>query len=505
MLTGTLVGHDGKPMKLAHVSIGGESIQVGADGSFEAPLVARGFERVMLTGVDHGDYAIGLLLDGSSVHVDAKLGTYAHPESFDNASVVEVRFVGDDIALGKTTPLVAGKDGRYTANIEAPDGEFAYEIRGITAQAGRSMNSDEATEYRYDGDGNYANVVTAKGGSVTVKLDPARLLPSGVATVVTFSEPDSNVAKVSAVYQDLAQWRGGTDEETAARSAALAARIGAEEDATVRQALMIAYLSTLGRTVSREHPPADVVAIADRALAEIPASADLWGMSRSAAMTAVSIASGDGHRGYLEDMLASMQDPEESSEMLFNMMWVARSDGDEEAVGRYFATMKEQYAGTRYSGLAEMFNPDRMIRPGRDVPAFDLASFDDATEHFTPASFKGKVVLVEFWATWCGPCVEEMPALHAAHEKYKHRGFTILSVCADDPPDAVRKFRKDKFPMPWPNVVIEGDGAKSTKEMFEVAALPTQLLIGRDGKILATGAQLRGSGLDTALEKHLGK
>jgi len=509
VLTGTLVGWNGDPMKQAHVTVGQDKVQVEADGRFEVRLPADGFQRVMFTGVDHGDYKIGLLLDGKSVHVDVQLGTYQHPESFSAAQVVQVVFGADgNVDLGKTYPMLPDDNGLLVAVIEdAGAKEFAYEIRGITSERGRSMNSTEPTAYRYDGDGNYANVVTPKGKELSVSVDRTKLSPSGRGTVVTFRDDDTAVARVSAVYEGLELRRRSPAQAADVTPNDLLDRIETERDDSVRGALMVVYFAILPPLAKDGEHEEHTVDLAKRVVSELPAGSPLWGIEPGAALRVAEAAgSTDETNLYVEEVVSSLPDDEQAASTLFGMMWRARSDGREDDVERYYALMMDRYGETRYARLADMFDPNSVIRPGADVPAFELASFDDSKVLLSNESLKGKTVLIDFWATWCGPCVEEMPNLHEAFHKYKEKGFTILSINVDDSADNARKFRKSAdHPMPWNNVVLEGDAAKPVKEKFEVAALPTVMLIGPDGKLIATGSQLRGGGLESTLAKHFAK
>ncbi len=109
------------------------------------------------------------------------------------------------------------------------------------------------------------------------------------------------------------------------------------------------------------------------------------------------------------------------------------------------------------------------------------------------ADYKGKVVLVDFWGTWCGPCVASLPELSGLYEKYKARGFEILGVAADDA-DALRAFLGKK-PLDWLHLV---DAETEIAAKYEIDAFPTTLLIDKQGKHVATN--LHGESLVKAIE-----
>lgn len=116
--------------------------------------------------------------------------------------------------------------------------------------------------------------------------------------------------------------------------------------------------------------------------------------------------------------------------------------------------------------------------------------------------YRGKVVLLDFWATWCGPCVAEMPNIVAAYNKYKGQGFDIIGVSLDEDRAVFSAFIKN-HKLSW-RQVFDGKGAESAlRRLYGVQAIPFTVLIGRDGKIAALGAY--GSALEPAIRAALDK
>ncbi|MDO4575299.1 MAG: TlpA disulfide reductase family protein [Planctomycetia bacterium] len=113
-------------------------------------------------------------------------------------------------------------------------------------------------------------------------------------------------------------------------------------------------------------------------------------------------------------------------------------------------------------------------------------------------SLKGKVVLIDFWASWCAPCMEEMPNLQAAYEKYRDKGFEVVGFSLDEDMDALKKCIADRK-ISWPIVVkSKVEGAVDPTEAYAIAGIPTLFLIDKDGKVISTN--VRGK-LDEELEK----
>ncbi len=130
---------------------------------------------------------------------------------------------------------------------------------------------------------------------------------------------------------------------------------------------------------------------------------------------------------------------------------------------------------------ADPFHELSVIRPKVRVeaPAFTLTNINGATFD-SKNEFKGKVTFLNFWATWCAPCREEMPAFTKLWKKFRNRGFTIVSVSADrGDSDLVREF-SDRFDIGF-TVLLDPEG--KVRNEYEVTALPTTYIVGKDGLI----------------------
>lgn len=111
------------------------------------------------------------------------------------------------------------------------------------------------------------------------------------------------------------------------------------------------------------------------------------------------------------------------------------------------------------------------------APNFSLTDLNGAK--LALSDYKGKVVLLDFWATWCGPCRIEIPSFIQMETKYRDQGFTVIGLAIEDTPDAVRQFYQ-QFHMDYP--VAMGD-SKVASLYGGILGLPTSFVIGRDGRI----------------------
>ena len=138
------------------------------------------------------------------------------------------------------------------------------------------------------------------------------------------------------------------------------------------------------------------------------------------------------------------------------------------------------------------------LTPGTPFPDFGVTDIEG--KPIKISDYKGKVVLVDFWATWCTICVEELPNVKKTYEKYNKKGFEIIGISLDEEKDALTKFTK-KNGMKW-RQYFDGLGWDSKMAIqYGVEKLPTTFLLDKNGKIIASN--LEGDELKNAVAKAL--
>jgi peroxiredoxin len=140
------------------------------------------------------------------------------------------------------------------------------------------------------------------------------------------------------------------------------------------------------------------------------------------------------------------------------------------------------------------------VEPGQPAPDFTMN--DTTGKPVSLSSFKGSLVLVDFWASWCGPCRAENPNVLAAFKKYSSKGFTVLGVSLDD--DRAKwtaAIAKDG--LTWTHVSDLARWKNAAAKLYGVQSIPANFLVDKEGKIIASS--LRGADLDKKLEEILGK
>jgi peroxiredoxin len=144
------------------------------------------------------------------------------------------------------------------------------------------------------------------------------------------------------------------------------------------------------------------------------------------------------------------------------------------------------------------------VTAGQKAPAFQAKTVDGRTVDF-PGDYKGKIVLLDFWATWCAPCRKELPNVVAAYQQYQTNGFDVLSVSLDEPGNgpALQQFIRD-HKMTWSHIYDGGFREAAVAVQYGVHAIPCSVLVDGDtGVILAAGPDVRGPGLTNLLQTAL--
>src|ERR1041385_7203338 len=141
---------------------------------------------------------------------------------------------------------------------------------------------------------------------------------------------------------------------------------------------------------------------------------------------------------------------------------------------------------------------------GQTAPAFLTKTVDGKSVNF-PTDYKGRVVLLDFWATWCPPCRAELPNVVSAYQQYHSKGFDVLSVSLDQPrqgPNLLKFVQENN--MTWPQIYDGKYWKADLALLYGIRSIPRPILVDGDrGLILAEGPAARGQKLNAAIEKAL--
>ena len=180
-----------------------------------------------------------------------------------------------------------------------------------------------------------------------------------------------------------------------------------------------------------------------------------------------------------------------------------RGEENEELVQQVLARLESKnpnYAPLlKYKAeMAEAKAQKERLAEGKIAPEFSFPT-PDGKKMLGPQDFKGKILVLDFWASWCGPCRAEIPHLKEAYKEYSNKGVAFFSVSIDKDNAAWRKAMKEEN-MPWAQVQAPKAG-KDVMKQYQFSGIPYILVLDKEGKIVAKN--LRGKALTDKLEELL--
>jgi len=516
-IQGTILGADGKPMPMAHARIWRDPfnpavlVQADRDGSFHLKASLKpGVYTLDFSGVGHHSAEVNLWVDRDrNFQIKARLRTHRIV-----ASPKELRLETKN-EQGQITqvPLLRQADGTWSADVEATGTQLRYRVlgavwlvEGVPFRFG--VNGTQGSAFEPTADHNYLSLVSLTNGRAHIVFDP-RLLPHGnLSAQMSFEAKDDDLAAAWQVDQDrdailnlqTLPRTGSADEKRAAYERITAFRkryadrweaaLAQETGPRVRQALGAALLLFGG-------PDKTPV------LKAFPADHPFWSQVGDTELSIAASRADKASSQALMGLILDHREPEEAARLVQLSFLPLRPEQIEKAFTELEALHPKHPVLQKVR--AQMKQDQARVAPGQKMPAFQLPSLGNPKVVHTLESFRGRYLLIDFWATWCGPCVGELPGLHKAFAAYKGRGLEVLSLSLDRSPEAVATFRGDqKLPMPWKHAFLEGGMNHPLCETLRIRSIPRLFLLGPDGTILATEDSLRGEALSHTLEGILG-
>lgn len=544
-VSGTVLDRNEMPLELAHVhlfampeEIGSEpieTIEVAPDGSFTLEVAEPGYYNVAITGVNHQATVTPLILREEDEGEEISMKVMLSPNEFETA-LQNVRIIGDwnDFDFRTADTMTRTKEGRFVYTFETDQSEVHYQILGITiGSAGeRSVNQPGSDAYVYDGGGDYRSIMKVRPGKVSIVLDPAMLpVREGAGAMVMFNDFWRNqIFELQMLFDETV--KGMMQEARAAQKQAaesgeefvfdpspywqgvveMAANFMVIPDHNVHVRQYAAL--TLARAMSNARDP-KVIGVTPERVATLketlPFSAPLWVAQPMAAM---SVAFYGIDQKDIEGQEAAAVALHEQSTIpvvkglsLANAALLAKYRGDHTLLQERYDVLAADYGDLGNEMIdyyLEMLDPNSAVQVGKEVPAFTVALEDGKGTVVSNESMRGRYYLIDFWATWCGPCVGEMPQLHAAYRRFAGENFEVLSLSFDSDFSKVTTFQESRYPMPWLHAFVDGGFRSELAQAFEVQGIPKPVLVNPEGIIVATEGELRGDRLEQTLEKFLG-
>lgn len=453
VISGKIVGGDGKPMPKAYAALirgylGLKPVDVSdadKDGNFRLTTTQLGVLYIVFNGLNHPWETVAIYIDRpKKIGINVKLSV---PEYQEDLSVARA---------DRNTSFKKQPDGTYLMELTTSQPTYPYSIGRVFKRPGVIQGTDPGELKLQENGILLQRIAFPVDGKVTIHIDPSKLPKPSGPTEVRFSDSRALEARFYEIYREMqARQPQAFDAKprvtTAEDVSRFIPRLDKENDPLLKKMLWLSYLDL---TIYGKMPDPPMI---EKALEAITPTSAIWVLDAGET---------------LKDSVKAINQPSKYDDYVAIVM-----------------------------GRMPIDN-----RVGKPVPAFTAQSFADPKVVYTNANLKAKVYLVDFWATWCVPCVAQMPFLRRAYQKYHDQGFEILSYSVDKTRDVVTRFQKGQ-PMPWLNAMdpalteMRGEMAKQ----FRVAELPAEFLVDGNGKVLATTRDLQGPDLEKALAAAFAK
>lgn len=197
------------------------------------------------------------------------------------------------------------------------------------------------------------------------------------------------------------------------------------------------------------------------------------------------------------DYILAHTDQQTAAKNLFDFRYYIGEDEQNEIIAKADSTFK---AVPGISSLIDHLNVLKKVAVGQKFTDFEMPDAKGEMHKLSEYVGNGKVVLIDFWASWCPPCRAEMPNLVKAYKTYKNKGFDIIGISLDSKADAWAKGVKD-LNITWPQLSDLKGWKNGGAALYGVNSIPHTILVGKDGTILAKN--LHGQELEDKIKEVL--
>lgn len=516
LVKGTLLNFEGNPVSPSHVHLkeyGSKDIittvEASEDGSYEIAVEKRGFYELEFTAPFCTAHSIPFLnYTGREVAVDVSLAGLDYRDNIGNVVIIGSF---NDFDWNSGLVMENYNNGTYTITIETDEPELEYQLLSIVR--GRSISGTDYEKLRYDGDGDYISIVSTKDGKAEITFDTTLLVYDETPAEVMYQDKNSIDARFyeyHSAYQmehekayEIYQKQHFAGEEYyydwSGYIQKLETVLNTEEEAPIVFPLSVLYVS-LAVQRGAEIDTAKAVALAEK----IPLSSCVW-LYQPGSVFIFSHFLGENKREeFLDTFLEATSYTSLKAYIYFSRYMNAKNIGNKEETEIYKNLIFEEAPESKYADFlkSNSDSDEKLLSTGDRLPDFSFVSLDDSSVVFTKESMLGKIYLIDFWATWCSPCVRELEEITKVYEKYHPEGLEIISVSFDLEIGKLLKFRDERYAMPWKHNFAQEDERNGLSKIFAIAGIPRPILVGKDGIILELGEELRGENLEKTIAKY---
>ncbi len=518
IVKGKLLDANNKPSKYALVGIWEEGQPKGKDfvscdkeGNYKI-ILTKPMKNVLLFSIPgHNALKIPVINNkDKEFTIDVTLATYKYKTNFDD---VGLSGTFNNFNISSPTKMIKQNDGSYKYEINSDKDTIKYQLCNIVTN-GRTINAPNSISYEADSTGDYFSILKVKDGKASIVFNPKDLFIKNSKEKISVSgsnydkkmieatiKHDEVRADIIAKLQSLVKNNKSTKKfhyDSKNYLINLTEKISTENDKSVKDYLKLIYISFA------PFKPVDYDSSkAAKYFETLQPDNYVWELLPYSFSSCYVFFSRDEWKKIQEKFLKNATSDILKSSILMEKLALAKYTSNKEEYVTIRKRLKSEYGYLRQvKQTLKMFPLNSKIEVGAPIPDFEVVSLDNKNEKISKKSMLGKIYMIDFWATWCMPCVGEMKFLHDAYKKFKDKGFEILSLSSDRDAETVSKFRNKKWGMPWKNSLLNGPKGKKILLDFEVFGIPKPILVGADGKILAMQGELRGENLEKTLSKY---
>ncbi len=405
-----------------------------------------------------------------------------------------------DVSKGK---LTSSKDARGCWSASAKcGGELHYQVVGDEVD-GRTHCPSGFADFTLDEGGDCVGIYSCTGDSTKITycpdINPAekgvesvtfldrtaehrRVLNASLERVMDTLTVLRNLNQIDAWYQE------------ARRQATKAVNLlQAETDVVSRSIILIRIieLSSIAWYVKKDTIDARILQAADNALLQYPST---WALSRQGTLPSFAFfAAAPRVQQHFEAFEASnTTDQEFIAGVLSNLVEVYDHLKKGPVARNYERLLTDKYSATPTSKEFTSRKGESAKLIGHMARTIRGENLQGAQSELRFPMTPQKIVLLDFWATWCKPCIAEIEHMLTITDSIRARGIEIIGVAVNDHAEKVAAFRTRKS-IPWQSIMLGKDGAGETLEFYNATGIPQLVLISPDGTVLAAGDALRGA------------
>jgi len=521
-ITGHLTGYNGQPMIKANIQLLSNNpysfddvlstYDVDQNGNFSIPVKEKGYYKLRFCGVNHQSLEKGIIIEKQkNIVLDVRLSPIEYRQNLDKVQIIGS--FNNFSMRNNTVEVKKDKNNTFSVTLQADADTLAYQILGADVND-HSINGTMQDYYVVDNGGDYISVIKTHGKKeIEIKYDPASVKFPVKPPKVVFGKFNNLQESFGKIFDDVEA--RNNNFYTVYRS--FLANGGKPKDFKYdwekdRKELNDLWQKENNSTLKKYRFWAKISLLqidstdAKIALEEIRPTSVFWSINLNALFRLIAMSEKPDKFNYIYKVIDLHKDSSIKELVYENAMYLASSEKNETALKKlYNDYMKKYSSSTRARYIKLRFSPDKKIQVGKPVPPFKFVSMDNPNKIVNNKKLLGKVYLIDFWATWCGPCVGEMKYLHQCYDKYKSKGLFMISASLDRDIDAVKKFRQGEWKMPWFNTHLDNTKDSTLIRDFEIVSIPKPILVNKKGVIIALESDIRGEKLDKQMSKIFNK